>query len=244
MSWLAELKSLGEEHMRRSLGSLLGLVLLSLACVQARAADDAVAYVVSYFETAPKAANQARDLLRRLGEASRKDDGSLRFEFLQRIGQPHHFAVLEAWKNKDAQAAHAAAGHTREFRDKLTPLLISPYDERPHSALSVGPMPAPAAEAGVAAIYAVTHVDVIPTQKDVGVALVQQLSETSRKDAGNIRFEALTQISRPNHMTVVEIWKDAQAVDGHAVAAHKKQFREKLSPLSGSLYDERLYKSF
>ena len=231
--------------MRKSLGSLIGLALLSLGCVNAaRAADDSVAYIVSYFETAPQAANQARDLLRRLGEASRKADGNLRFEALQRIGQSHHFAVLEAWKSKDAQAAHAASAQTKEFRDKLTPLLSSPYDERPHSALSVSSMPAPASEAGVAAIYAVTHVDVIPTQKDVGVALVQQLSESSRKDAGNMRFESLTQISRPNHMTVVEIWKDQQAVDAHGITAHTKQFREKLTQLSGSLYDERLYKSF
>lgn len=230
--------------MRKSFGSLIGLALLSLGCVHtARAADAGVAYIVSYFETAPQAANQARDLLRRLGEGSRKDDGNLRFEVLQRVGQPHHFAVMEAWNSKDAQAAHAAAGHAKEFRDKLTPLLSSPYDERPHSALAVGPVQAVlAGDAKAAAVYAVTHVDIVPTQKDIGIALVQQLSDTSRKDAGNIRFESLTQISRPNHMTVVEIWKDQQAVDAHVVAAHKKQFREKLSPLSGSLYDERLYK--
>ena len=231
--------------MHTSFRSFIVIALLSLGCVNAaRAADDSVAYIVSYFETAPQSANQARDLLRRLGEASRKADGNLRFEALQRIGQPHHFAVLEAWKGKEAQAAHAAAAQTREFHDKLSPMLGSPYDERPHSALSVSSAPAPASEVGVASIYAVTHVDVIPTQKDVGVALVQQLSESSRKDAGNMRFEALTQISRPNHMTVVEIWKDQQAVDAHGVNAHTKQFREKLTPLSGSLYDERLYKSF
>jgi len=231
--------------MRKSLGYLIGLVLLSLGCVHAaRAADAGVAYIVSYFETAPQAANEARGLLQRLGEASRKDQGNLRFEVLQRIGQAHHFAVIEAWQDQQALSAHGAAAHTKQFRDKLMPLLSSPFDERPHSALAVGSMQAaPASDAKAAAVYAVTHVDIVPTQKDIGIALVQQLSENGRKDAGNIRFEGLTQISRPNHMTVVEIWKDQQAVDAHAVAAHKKQFREKLMPLSGSLYDERLYKS-
>ena len=44
-------------------------------------------------------------------------------------------------------------------------------------------------------------------------------------------------------MTVVETWKDQKALDAHGVAARTKLFREKLTPLSGSLYDERLYKA-
>ena len=43
-------------------------------------------------------------------------------------------------------------------------------------------------------------------------------------------------------MTVVEVWRNPKAVDAHGMAAHTKQFREKLTPLSGSLYDERLYR--
>jgi quinol monooxygenase YgiN len=70
------------------------------------------------------------------------------------------------------------------------------------------------------------------------------LTEASRSDEGSVRFDLLQQISRPNHLTVVEIWSNQKAVDTHGMAAHKKQFREKLTPLSGSLYDERLYKVF
>jgi quinol monooxygenase YgiN len=42
-------------------------------------------------------------------------------------------------------------------------------------------------------------------------------------------------------MTLVEIWKDQSAFAGHTVAAHMKKFRDELLPMSGSLYDERLY---
>ena len=221
---------------------LMGLAILSVGVTHpARADDAATAYIVTYIEVMPAAKDHARGLARKLGAASRKDDGNLRFEVLQRIGQANHFAILEAWKDKDAQAAHAAAAHTKEFREKLTPMLRSPYDERPHSVLSVG---APsAAKAGATAIYAVTHVDVVPTEKEKGIGFVKDLSEASRSDAGNIRFDALTQASRPNHMTVVETWKDQKSVDAHGVTEATKQFREKLSPLSGSLYDERLYKA-
>ena len=227
--------------MKHPLGFLLGLAILSLSFMQPVYAQDAnVVYVVAYMEAAPSATDQALALVREFGKASRKDDGSLRFEVLQRIGQPNHFAILEAWKDKDAHAAHAAAAHTKQFREKLEPLLRSPYDERPHTALAVGSMQAPFA--GKAAVYAVTHVDIVPTSKDIGVALVKQLSEDSRKDKGNARFDALTQASRPNHMTVVEIWQDQNALDAHGISAHTKEFRAKLTPLSGSLYDERLYK--
>lgn len=223
----------------------LGLVLLALGVIPlTQAADGAdTAYIVTYFETAPASSGKALSLLRELGKASRKEAGSVRFEALQRHGQSDQFVILETWKDKEAQAAHASAAHTKQFREKLQPLLRGPYDERPHSALGVGPMQAsPAGEAKKSAIYVVTHVDIVPKEKDVGVASVKQLSEDGRKDKGNVRFEALTQISRPNHMTVVEVWPDKKALEAHGTAGHKKAFREKLMPMSGSLYDERLYR--
>ena len=33
--------------------------------------------------------------------------------------------------------------------------------------------------------------------------------------------------------SLIEAWKDQRAVDNHGVAPHTKQFREKLSPISG-----------
>lgn len=230
--------------MRTLLCALLGLaIVLTVAAPAARADDANTAYVVSYLETAPADSGKAQGLLRQFAQASRKESGNLRIEILQRIGQPDQFVILEAWQDKDAHAAHAAAGQTAQFREKLNPLLRGPYDERPHSNLSVGPVTAvPAGDARAAAVFAVTHVDIVPTAKDTGVAMVKQLAEDGRKDAGNVRFDALTQVSRPNHMTVVEIWADRKAVDGHGMAAYKKQFREKLMPVSGSLYDERFYR--
>ena len=83
----------------------------------------------------------------------------------------------------------------------------------------------------------------MPKEKDIGVGYTKELAAAGRKQKGNVRFEALTQNSRPNHLTVVEIWTDLNAMAVHSTAAHMKQYREKLLPMSGSLYDERLYKS-
>ena len=94
-----------------------------------------------------------------------------------------------------------------------------------------------------AAVVVVTHVDVPPPFKDTTVPMLQQLAEASRKDAGNKRFEALQQANRPNHFTVVEAWADRKAYESHVLADHTRQFRDKLGPMSGALYDERLFKA-
>lgn len=225
--------------MKQLMGLIAGLaVAVAGFAPAARAAEGGTAYIVTYFETSPAAKGQASGLLRVLARASRKEAGNLRFEVLQRLGQPDQFAVLEAWKDGAAQAAHAGAEHTKQFRDQLKGFLRGAYDERPHTALEVGEVKA---KAGRNAVFAITHVDIVPKDKDTGVALVKDLAANGRKFKGNVRFEALTQNSRTNHMTVVEIWANRKALEAHSIAPQMKAFREKVSPLSGSLYDERLY---
>jgi quinol monooxygenase YgiN len=226
--------------MKSTLLHLLATAALALLLTQPAAAQDAAtAYIVAYIEAAPAAAAQARDLLAGQAKASRADAGSLQFIALQRIGQPNQFAVVEAWKDKGAQAAHAGAAHTLAFRERLQSLLRSPYDERPHSALAaLSPKPA----AGKGAIYVLTHVDIVPTSKDLGLDLCKGMAEPSRREAGSYAYDALQQNSRANHVTLVEAWRGQAAVDAHGIAAHTKEFRAKMMPIGGGLYDERLYK--
>jgi quinol monooxygenase YgiN len=40
-----------------------------------------------------------------------------------------------------------------------------------------------------------------------------------------------------------EGWRDRKAFDASISAAHTKEFRQKLNPLEGALYDERLYQA-
>ena len=221
---------------------LIAVALLSLGYTHSvSAANNDTAYLVSYFETNFADKDKVRALARKLSDARNKEDGNLRFEVLQRIGQADQFVILETWKDKAAAAAHADAAHTKEFREKLGAILRGAYDERPRTALGVGDVKAQAAKSR-GGIFGVTHVDIVPTEKERGVNLVKEMAGNSRSDAGNIRFEALTQNSRPNHMTVVEIWKDKAASDGNEATPHKIKFRETLTPMSGSLYDERFYR--
>jgi quinol monooxygenase YgiN len=162
----------------------------------------------------------------------------VRLETLQQRGRPDHFAVIEVWSDQKSLDAHQAAPQTKQFREKLLRLQVSPYDERPHKGFDVGPTSNVAAPG---ALYVVTHADAIPTGKDDAAGYLKALAEASRKENSNVRFEVLQQSSRLNHFTVVEIWKEPKGHDAHVTGAHTRQFRDNFQRTSGALYDERLY---
>jgi quinol monooxygenase YgiN len=226
--------------MRFSIWLLLSMALTPAFAAQGARAQDAAVYVVTYVEVAPSASATAAGLLRQLAEAARKEDGNTRFEILERTAPPNQFAAVAVWRDQKAYDAYAAGAHSREFRDKIKPHLISGIDERPHRGMQT----AEAQDKGApGAVFVVTHVDVPPPQKDDCISALQTLVGDSRKEAGAVRFEVFQQVSRPNHFSVVEIWKDNKAYDAHITAEHTKKFRERLTPMSGALYDERLYKA-
>ena len=192
-------------------------------------------YAVTYIEGEPAQADASRRLLARYREAL-KEKGALAFAVFEQIGRPNHFAIVEQWPNAQAREANAAAAASREFRAALAPLLIAPYDERPHFALSIGTR-----AATPTAVYVVTHADIVPPKREEGAAEVRKLADASRGTAGNLGFDALVQASRLNHLTLVEAWSDAAAREAHSAAAPTRSFRSAFGPMSGALYDERLY---
>ena len=233
---------------------LLGMVVVAIGAIQdARAQTPAPAptpgvaptpegniYSVTYVEVRPTAKADAVILLRRYRDAAQKEGGNLRCEVVQRIDQPHQFAILEIWKDHAAFEAHGKGANTTETREKIAAIRNAPTDERVHTALTVGRIDAPTVRGG---IYVATHVDVIPPRKDDGVAALKRLGEDSRRDQDNLRFEVVQQINRPNHFTVVEIWRDTKAVETHSMAAPTREFRDKLATMTGALYDERIYRA-
>jgi len=226
-------------------------------------------YVVTYIEVAPAEVQKAVGLIRKHSAASKKQAGNLRFEALQATGRRNHFLLLEAWVDRPARNGHATSAGTIAFRKEMQPLLYSPYDERLHAPL-VAADPSKIAKGGKGTVYVVAHVDIIPPEQfppckrqvsengPCGNALVEKLVADSRKHAGNLRFDALTQANRPNHMKIVEMWRSSKDHEAHIVHADTMRFRDGLAgvmpgsgvaadplfvinPLSGSLYDEQLY---
>jgi len=91
-------------------------------------------------------------------------------------------------------------------------------------------------------VYVVTHVDVFGAGGAAEAAkILQQFAADSRKDPGSVRFELLREPTRLNHFTMVEVWKSKQDFENHLGAAHSRAFREKLQPMLGSPFDERLH---
>jgi quinol monooxygenase YgiN len=64
--------------------------------------------------------------------ASLKDSGAMRFEVLQQDSRLNHFAILEVWSSREAYDAHNGLEHARKFREKIGPMLGSPFDVRLH----------------------------------------------------------------------------------------------------------------
>ena len=214
------------------------LLLISPVLLAAQAPTDTTFYTVSYVDIAPASKPAAITAYKQYRDASRKDDGFVRYEFFEQVGRPGHFCLLETWANQKAFDTHSNATHTKEFRSKLDPIRLSDYDSRPYKTLSLGTNPTAANDR---ATFVITHVD-IGGQGTNAADLLKRLAEVSRKEEGNQRFDVLQHTMRANHFTVIEAWQTQKAVDAHAAAAHTKQYRDGLAPIAGSPLDERLYK--
>jgi quinol monooxygenase YgiN len=225
---------------RLFLQPIIAMFLATAALLPFAHAQGNAVYLATYVEVMPNAVAPGIALLKQYRDASLKEDGNLRAEAVAEIDRPNRFVVVEAWRDKAALEAHGQNAATLKFRDKLKPIADAPYDERINNALYVTQGKN---ESRSGAIYVLTHVDVIPAGKDDCMAALKAMSVDTAGDAGNISYEVLQQANRGNHFTVIEAWTDRKALDAHAMAAHTRAFREKLSPIAGALYDERIYKA-
>ena len=96
--------------------------------VEPPTAGRSAVWVISHVDVSPDP--KVASLLRQLAEASRKEAGNLRFDVLQHTQRANHFTVIEGWRDRKALDAHAAAAHTKEYREGLQPFLGSPLDQR------------------------------------------------------------------------------------------------------------------
>jgi quinol monooxygenase YgiN len=219
---------------------LLNIVLTSGLGLQAQpdAQADKTFYAVSYVETRSSSTREATDALHRYRDASRKVDGVVRIEFFEQVGRPGHFVVLETWRDQQAFDAKDAAIQ-KQLLTALQSIRVSDYDQRPYKTLAT----ARGSAGDGQAVYVVSHVDVAPNlQTSPPGPLLTSLAEASRKEPGNLRFDVVQHTMRANHYTVIEGWRNQQALDAHVAAAHTRQYRDTLQPMTGSPLDERVYK--
>jgi quinol monooxygenase YgiN len=207
-------------------------------------APSGVFCVVAYFEASVQSEEQAAALLKSWAGTVRKNPDNLGFAALRRRDPANHFAIVEMWKDAKAFEAQSASPEGQQFKAGLNGMLIAPYDERPHSVLAADLARSKLAieTAGPDAVFAVTHVDVIPPKKDDGIAATKGLFEPGSKSAGNLAFDVLQQNSRQNHMTLFESWKSVADMAANAGQDYMKSYRFALGPMSGALFDQRTYR--
>jgi quinol monooxygenase YgiN len=196
-------------------------------------------YEVSYFEAASTDIAATARLARGFAEASRREPGNVGFGAFQEICRASRFAIFSAWQDSSSADVHRSAATTAAFRSNLEPMLVGPLETRSFGGLSI----APSTAGGANAVYVLTHVDVFPNYKEEAIALVTALAEASRKMPGNLLFDVVQVDGHPNHFTLLTGWRDRAAFDAALTAAATKDFRRRLTPLEGALYDERLYRA-
>ena len=199
-------------------------------------AQEATFYTVTYVEIGPILSKVGLAALRAYRNAGRKDKGNAGFEVFQRVDRPNQFAVIGAWIDQKAFEAHAAGDHVKEMQEKLEPMLAAPNDTRQHVGLSIAK-----GKSARDSVIVVTHVDVVPPQKDNAIAALKELAQESREHPGNLQFHVWQQTNRPNHFTVVESWGNRGSFDVHQMRKETRDFRAKLAAMTGALYDERIY---
>lgn len=224
--------------MRRFFRLAFAMTILTAALGGTASAQSDAPYLVTYVELMPNAIESGIALLKQYRDASRKEDGNLRFDVLGEIKRPNRFAVVEIWRDKASLDAHGHSAASAQFSEKLKILQDAPNDVRVDHALYLSTGKSGSA---TGAIYVVTHIDVIPPGKDACMTALKAMSTDTAAEPGNVSYDVLQQDDHSNHFTVVEAWADVTAADAHAMAAHTRAFRAKLIPIKGALYDERFY---
>ena len=199
---------------------------------------DTTMYAVAYVEVVPASVAQARQAFRTYRQAMSKETALGSIEVFEQTGRPGHFAVIESWRDQGIFEDHQSAASLTALKMALQPIRTSGYDQRPYKPLTVADQKG---RAGRNAVVVVSHVDIGGGGKIDVPALLRRLAEASRNEPGCLRFDVVQHTARANHFTVVEVWADQQALDRHVAAAHTKQYRDDVQPVSGSPLDERVY---
>lgn len=223
----------------RFVAMVLAMALVALLTTAPVRAEGPV-YVLTYVEVGNDAVAPAADLLHRLRHGMHSEKGMLNDTMLVERGRQTRLAILDAFEDKATADAHASTPDTQGFRSKLQPMLVAPPDVRHFVGVDTAPQTKPG---GPRAIYILTHVDVIPSFKDQTAAALKALAANSRRDPSCLRFDILVQDNRGNHFTMVEAWRDIGAFQSYRSAPATRDFREKLGPMQGALYDQRIYEA-
>jgi quinol monooxygenase YgiN len=105
------------------------------------------------------------------------------------------------------------------------------------------PLFMPPAHAEGDAVYLATYIEALPfdalsAQSGVALAL-ERYRDASRKEAGNLRFDALIELGRPNRFVILEAWRDSPSFEAHDKADATAKYRQTIETMQAVPSDIR-----
>ena len=213
--------------MRRGLWRFLAAATIAAALPPVAYAEADGGFAVTYVEALPRASARVAAALKTDADDCVARHVCAMAEALREIGRRERLALYESFA--------APARPTPSLPGDL----LAPPDPRQLASLWTSlPKRVPPQ-----ALWVVTHVDAMPDHAAAAAAMLKQLAEANAGEAGHLATIAGHQTDHPNHFTLIEIWTNRAAFEAHEAAKPTRDFRAKLAPMLGALYDSRLYQT-
>lgn len=108
------------------------ILLLSVSTLLLAQAATERLYVVTHVDLMPPFAEDGGKLVKAFVLDARKDAGVVRYEAFIEPARLNHITLVSVWQSQAAFDKHLTLPHTRQFREKIQPMLGGPLDERLH----------------------------------------------------------------------------------------------------------------
>jgi quinol monooxygenase YgiN len=197
------------------------------------------AYVLTYLEFGPSSVNNAIAAMKTYRDASRREMGARTVDIYQEAGHPNRFVLREIWDDRPAYDRHAMAASSSQFTAAVRPIHFGPIYISVHIEYWMSPVK----QGGANDTFVITHVDVggmnVPRLKE----MLDKVGPASVNDAGLVRYEILDEVpAHPNHFRFFEQWTSEANWAAHHSSPHARAFRDSVTPILGTPYDQRLYR--
>jgi quinol monooxygenase YgiN len=100
-----------------------------------------VLLVIGRVQCRPEQRADLVSLFERMQDASRKEDGCLRYGFFAAVEDPLTFVAVEEWADRDALDRHFAQPHLQEFARALPAAVAAPPAVAIHEVAATKPFP-------------------------------------------------------------------------------------------------------
>jgi quinol monooxygenase YgiN len=93
-------------------------------------------WVIAHLTARPDRIDEVRRALTGLIEATRAEDGCIRYELTQNNSDPVDFTFVEEWTDDESLNKHLESGHIRDLQSRAVELFAAPPDIRRYTLLA------------------------------------------------------------------------------------------------------------